>query len=114
MGERVKKGILKQIKSILQNYDELKATFEPLRYMGLLGKDQEEIVKINGLITRIKALISNNFSEDSAYYKQVELHSIGRAGKCGRNELQLVIGDLKVVYDDIIQNCYEILEEEVY
>ena len=112
MGERVKKRILKQIENILNDYDELKATFEPLGYLGLLGKDNDEIAKINGLITKTKALISSNFSEDSTYYKQVELHSKGRKRMCGRNELNLVMADLKVVHDDIIQNCYEILEEE--
>jgi len=112
MSKKIKKGILKQIENILRDYDELKATFEPLIYLGMLGKDDDEIANINGLITKIKALISSNFGEDSPYYKQVELHSTGRRGMCGRNELNMVMADLKVVHDDIIQNCFEILEEE--
>jgi len=104
MGKKIKKDILKQIENILKDFDELKATFEPLGYLGLLRKDQDEIAKINGLITRTKVLISSNFSEDSTYYKQVELHSKGKNGMCDRNELNLVMADLKAVQDEIIQN----------
>ncbi|MHA1251840.1 MAG: Swt1 family HEPN domain-containing protein [Candidatus Helarchaeota archaeon] len=112
MGVKSKKTILKQIEDILEEWNKLKATFKPLKYLGTLGKDQDEIAKINGLITRTKALISNIFSEDSIYYKQVESHSKGRKGICGRNELGMVMSDLKVVYEDV-KNWYEILEEDI-
>ena len=103
MGKKIKTDIVKQIEIILKDYDKLKTTFEPLGYPGLLGKDQDELAKINGLITKIKALISSNFSEESPFYKQVEIHSKGRKGMCGRNELSMVIADLKVLNDSIIQ-----------
>ncbi len=99
-----KEDILKKIANILKDYDTLKKKFEPLEYIGLLGKDQEEITKINELITRIKAFVFSYFNENSAYFKQIELHSKVRKGICGRNELNMIIADLRVVYKDINRN----------
>jgi hypothetical protein len=112
MGKKKQANVLMLIEIILEEFNELKATFKPLGYLGLLGKDQEELAKINRLITKTKTLISNRFGADSIYYKQVESHSKGRQGMCGRDELIMVMGDLEVLYNDIKQNDAEILEEE--
>ncbi len=87
--------------------------FHVLRFLGMLGANQEEIAKTNGLITRAKALVLNHFREESLYFKQIELHSQGgRQDKCGRNELHIVMEDLKVLYDNFKKD-HESLEETV-
>lgn len=109
MGVRIKNIVLKQMEEILDKYNELKSTFRPLIYLGMLGANQEEIAKTNGLITRAKALVSRHFGEEKVYYKQMELHSQPvRNGKCGRNELHTVMEDLRVLYEDL-KNDYESL-----
>lgn len=55
--------------------------------------------------------VLNHFGEDSVYYKQIEVHSQGgRQGKCGRNELHVIMEDLKVLYDNLKKD-YESLEQ---
>jgi len=109
MGVKIKNIVLKQIEDLLNNYNELKSTFRPLGYLGTLGANQEEIAKTNGLITRIKALVSRNFGVESIFFKQIELHSQPvRKGKCGRMELHAVMEDLRVLYEDL-KNDYESL-----
>ncbi|MHA1284478.1 MAG: hypothetical protein ACTSQP_18420 [Promethearchaeota archaeon] len=111
MDVKNKNNVLKQIKEILGDYNKLKETFKPMGYIGMLGKDQDEIAKINGLITRAKALVLKYFSEKSIYFKQMELHSQPvRNGKCGRSELHTVMEDLKILYDNLKKD-YESLEQ---
>lgn len=113
MGVKIKNLVLKHMEEILDEYNELKITFKPLKFLGMLGANQEEIAKTNGLITRAKALVLNHFGEESLYFKQIELHSQGgRQGKCGRNELHIVMEDLKVLYDNFKKD-YESLEETI-
>jgi len=111
MGVKTKETILNQMEEILNDYNTLKAPFRPLGYLGMLGANQEEIAKINGLITRTKAFVSRNFGEDSIYLTQMEMHSQPvRNGKCGRNKLHTVMEDLRVLYDDF-KNDYETLKD---
>ena len=112
MSENNLTDILKRIEIIFNEYQELKATFKPLEYPGVLGKDQDEIAKINGLITKIKVLISSKFNENSPYFKQVELHSKGKNGMCGRNDLNMVMSDLKVIYDAGLKKMSAIKESK--
>ena len=79
----------------------------------MLGTKQEEIVKTKGLITRAKVIVLNHFREGSLYFKQKESHSQGgRQDKCERNELHIVMEDLKVLYDNFKKD-YESLEETI-
>ncbi|MHA1248995.1 MAG: hypothetical protein ACTSRP_03285 [Candidatus Helarchaeota archaeon] len=111
MGVKNKNNVLKQMKEILGDYNKLKEKFEPLRELGLLGKDQDEITKINGLIIRAMALVLKHFGEESIYFKQMVLHSQSvHKGKCGRIELHAVMEDLRVLYDNLIKD-YESLEQ---
>ncbi|MHA1489928.1 MAG: hypothetical protein ACTSRI_09750 [Promethearchaeota archaeon] len=111
MGVIVKNIVLNQIEEIFNIYNELRLTFKPLGYLGIgmLGANQEEIAKTNGLITRAKALVSRCSGEESIYFTQIELHSQPvRNGKCGRNELHIVMEDLRVLYENL-KNDYESL-----
>ena len=110
MDVKLRKEVLKQMEDILEEYNELKATFSPIGF-GYLGANQEEIAKSNGLITRANALVFKHFGVESQYYKQMELHSQGgRQGKCGRNELDVVLADLRALYNNLKKN-YESLKD---
>ena len=99
------------MEGILSDYRTLSNTFRPIKYLGMLGANQTEIAKTNGLITRAKAIVSRNFGQDSIYLTQMELHSQPvRNGKCGRSELHTVMEDLRVLYEDIKKD-YETLIE---
>lgn len=102
-------SLLSQIKDILNEYGKFSATFRPIGFM-YLGANQAEIAKSNQLITRAKILVAKNFGKDSEYYEQMKTHSVGRRGKCGREELHLVMGDLKVVHDNL-EKGYETVAE---
>ncbi|MFX1396159.1 MAG: Swt1 family HEPN domain-containing protein [Promethearchaeota archaeon] len=112
MTKIIKTNIIKKIEAIFNEYNDLKATFKPLKYSSMLGKDPDEIARINGLITKIKIIILRNFSEKSPIYKQVELHSKGKDGKCGRDDLKLLISDLNILYEEIIQKKDSIEESK--
>jgi len=110
MSVKNKNIVLKQIEEILGEYNKLKETFEPIG-IGYLGADQDEIAKMNGLITRAKALVLKHFGEESIYFKQMEMHSQGgRNGKCGRGELHAIMEDLRVLYDNLKKD-YESLKQ---
>lgn len=111
MGVRSKETILNQMEEILNDYHTFKALFRPMGYPGMLGANDEEISKTNGLITRAKALVSRNFGQESVYLNQMKLHSQPvRNGRCGRSELHAVMEDLRVLYEDV-KNDYETLIE---
>ncbi len=89
--------IIEEIEGIFEEYNILKRGFEPLSYLGLLGKDTEEIAEIDRLITKVRTLISENTGTESEYYKSLERESRKR----GRNYLTLCISILKAYYEKL-------------
>ena len=91
--------VIEEIEGILEEYNILKRGFEPLRYLGMLGKDAEEISESDRLITKIKTLISENCGIESEYYKSLERESRQR----GRNYLNQCISVLNAFYERLIK-----------
>lgn len=96
------KQVIKEIEGILEEFDILKRGYEPLGYLGMLGKDSEEVAEIDRLITKVRTLISKNCGIESEYYKSLERDSRKR----GRNYLDLCISTLKAYYENL-KNNYE-------
>ena len=64
--------VIEEIEGILEEYNILKRGFESLGYLGMLGKDSEEIAETDKLITKIRTLISENCETESEYYKYLK------------------------------------------
>ena len=100
--------VIEEIEGILEEYNILKRGFEPLGYLGLLGKDSEEVAETDRLITKIRTLISENCGTESEYYKSLERESRKR----GRDYLSLCISTLKAYYEKLkSENIHEASQE---
>jgi len=101
--------IIEEIEGILEEYNILKRGFEPLGYLGLLGKDSEEIAETDRLITKIRTLISENCGNESEYYKSLERESRKR----GRDYLSQCISILKAYYEKLKSNIESEASQEL-
>lgn len=101
--------VIEEIEGILEEYNILKRGYEPLSYLGLLGKDSEEIAETDRLITKIRMLISENCGIESEYYKSLERESRKR----GRNYLSLCISILKAYYEKLKSNNESEASQEI-
>lgn len=101
--------IIEEIEGILEEYNILKRGFEPLGYLGLLGKDSEEIAETDRLITKIRTLISENCGNESEYYKSLERESRKR----GRDYLSQSISILKAYYEKLKSNIESEASQEI-
>ncbi len=101
--------IIEEIEGILEEYNILKKGFEPLGYLGLLGKDSEEIAETDRLITKIRTLISENCGTESEYYKSLERESRKR----GRDYLSQCISILKAYYEKLKSNIESEASQEI-
>jgi len=89
--------IIEVIEDIFEEYNIVRRGFEFLGYLGLLGKDSEEIAETDRLIIKIRSLISENCGTESEYYKSLEKESQKR----GRNYLRYCISILKAYYEKL-------------
>ena len=101
--------VIEEIEGILEEYNILKRGFEPLGYLGLLGKDSKEIAETDRLITKIRTLISENCGTESEYYKSLERESRKR----GRDYLNLCISILKAYYEKLKSNNESEASQEI-
>lgn len=101
--------VIEEIEGILKEYEILKRGFEPLGYLGMLGKDSEEIAETDRLITKIRTLISENCGTESEYYKSLERESRKR----GRDYLSLCVSILKAYYEKLKSNNESEASQEI-
>ncbi len=101
--------VIEEIEGILEEYNILKRGFEPLGYLGMLGKDSEEIAETDKLITKIRTLISENCETESEYYKSLERESRKR----GRGYLGQCISTLRAYYEKLKSNIESEASQEL-
>ena len=101
--------VIEEIEGILEEYNILKRGFEPLGYLGMLGKDSEEIAETDKLITKIRTLISENCETESEYYKSLERESRKR----GRGYLGQCVSTLRAYYEKLKSNIESEASQEL-
>ncbi len=101
--------VKEEVEVIFEEYNILKRGFEPLGYLGLLGKDPKEIAETDRLIIKIRTLVSENCGTESEYYKSLERESPKR----GRNYLSLCISILKAYYEKFTSNIESEASQEI-